>query len=231
MEKILIEYRQWLSLKFKSKGVISTQIARINRIAKSYDVLNEYVSDHCANLIELFTYTRADQRAGEALKAEIVIEGDYYKGMASLKHALTLFVSFLESIRYTASVKKSKSVFSGTFDDFKRFIGPKCRNEVNAFCKPERTKHNGICEYCGQSSVLESAHIVERPIIMKAILDANYKKGSDYYEVELDDFFERFREDHMPVKDHIFFLCKKCHAALDKAKKLTVADIRAKRGY
>ena len=45
--------------------------------------------------------------------------------------------------------------------------GPKCRNEVNIFCKSEREKHNGICEYCGTNHELQSAHVTERPVIIK----------------------------------------------------------------
>ena len=76
---------------------------------------------------------------------------------------------------------------------------------------------------------MQSAHIEERPIIIKGILDAHYAIGADLYEVNLEDFFVRFKKAHMPIHDHIFFLCKMCHDKLDKDHSITIEDIKNKR--
>lgn len=36
-------------------------------------------------------------------------------------------------------------------------------------------------------------------------------------------------EAHMPIPDHIFFLCKACHDKLDKDHSITITDIKSKR--
>ncbi|MBO4534856.1 MAG: hypothetical protein J5755_02835, partial [Clostridia bacterium] len=230
MEELLGKYQAWLGKRLTPKDV-SSQLSRIKRIAKHYDILNEYALDRCASLLDMLNYTAYDRKQGNEPQADIVIQGDYYTGFASLKRALKYFVHFLDSIHYKAPPKKTHPSFCGDFDDFKRFVGPKCRNEVNIFCKSERQSHHKICEYCGKEAELQSAHIVDRPIIMHDILEKEYKRGEDYYEVDLLDFLEHFKQAHMPIKDHIFFLCKACHDALDKSGKLTVDDIKAKRGY
>jgi hypothetical protein len=180
-------------------------------------------------VLDELQYSRKDAEP----KTSVVINGDYYNGLATYRNALRLFVEYLKCIGYvapnTTSVAAAKYV--GGFEEFKRYVGPKCRNEVNIFCKSEREKHNGICEYCGQKAVLQSAHITERPVIIKNILDHNYQlaKGVDAYEVPLEEFFAKFKEAHMPIPEHIFFLCKKCHDALDKDNSITVDDIKKKR--
>ncbi len=158
-----------------------------------------------------------------------MIDGDYYTGIQSLKQSLQLFVKYLKSINYSKTPVKAKAIFEGSFEDFKKYVGPKCRNEVNIFCAKERKKHNSICEYCGSHGELQSAHIKDRPIIIKEILDAHFKVGANLYKVELNSFFELFKNSHMPIEDNIFFLCAKCHNALDKKHSITVNAIKKKR--
>ena len=122
-------------------------------------------------------------------------------------------------------------IFMGDLQSFFRYVGPFCKNFVNSITRSARIKHGGICEYCGNKAVLDSAHKdgEERPIIIKNILESNFKKSKNYYEVDLLKFEKLFKDSHMPVEDHIFFLCKKCHGEYDKGTKITTADILAKR--
>ena len=92
-------------------------------------------------------------------------------------------------------------------------------------------KCNGICEYCGKQAELQSAHKQgeERPQIIEKILNKYYKIGDDLYEVPLNEFIDKFKSYHMPIKDHIYFLCPKCHTAYDKKKTITDDMINAKR--
>ena len=228
---ILPKYRDWLAEKH-SKSTNASRITRLKRIAKEYDILGEYANDKCTALVYSLTYTRGDVIDGNEPKTDIVIQGNYVTGLSSLKQALVEFVAYLDQIGFVAQPKKStKAFFRGSFDDFKRYVGPKCRNEVNIFCKSERESHKGICEYCGQKAQLQSAHVIERPVIIKSILEKSFKAGNDYYEVDLELFFDLFKQEHMPIKDKIFFLCPACHKALDKDKTITEQDIRNKRGY
>lgn len=230
-EKILPDYREWLA-KRHGKNTNSSKVARLKRIAKEYDILQEYASDKCASLIYSLTYTKGDVVDGNEPKTDIVINGNYVTGLSSLKQALVEFVSYLDEIGYVVAAKPSThAFFHGSFDDFKRYVGPKCRNEVNIFCKAERTAHQNKCEYCGEKAQLQSAHVIERPVIIKDILDRYFKVGNDSYDVDLMNFFDIFKKEHMPIRDKIFFLCKSCHDKLDKKKTITVQDIRNKRGY
>lgn len=132
---------------------------------------------------------------------------------------------------YMHSTSSSPVVFKGNLQAFLRYVGPFCKNYVNSMTKSTRKSHNGICEYCGKKAVLDSAHRdgEDRPIIIKKILESNFKKAEDYYEVDILLFEKMFRNAHFPVEDHIFFLCKDCHTEYDKGTKITTSDILAKR--
>lgn len=224
----LPKFKEWLTVKKKQKkNAVSSRISNIKVIGEHYDILMEFSLDKCQSLFDELQYSKSDVEP----KTSIVIKGDYYNGLATYRQALRLFIAFLEdnNYTYTAPLHSTGAKFIGSFDEFKRYVGPKCRNEVNIFCKSKREKHNGICEYCGTNHELQSAHVTERPVIIKTILDNDYKTGADLYEVNLEEFFYKFRNAHMPISDNIFFLCKKCHDMLDKEKSITIADIKAKR--
>ena len=123
------------------------------------------------------------------------------------------------------------NLFVGSFKAFLRFVGPFCKNYVNSITKKERSKHKGICEYCKKKAELQSAHKdgEDRPIIIKAILEAHFKKAEDYYEVDLSVFEKMFKDAHLPVEDHIFFLCDECHGIYDRGSGITTTDILLKR--
>ena len=224
----VIQFKDWLkTIKKQNTRTVGSRVSNIRTIGKYYDILKEFSIDECQGVLDELKFSKNDVEP----KTSIIIEGNYYNGLATYRQALNLFVEFLKYIKYTAPIGTATSLakFIGSFEEFKRYVGPKCRNEVNIFCKSERVKHRGICEYCGQKHVLQSAHIKERPIIIKEILDNNYKIGTDLYEVALEDFFVKFKDAHMPVPDHIFFLCKGCHDKLDKERSITITDIKNKR--
>ena len=221
----------WLKdAKRYDKKTVSSRVSNVRFLFEYYDILKEYAIDECESVLDELQYSRADVEP----KTAVVINGDYYNGLATYKRAMRLFVEFLKDIGYVAPTVTvaTSAKFIGGFDEFKRYVGPKCRNEVNIFCKSEREKYNGICEYCGKKTILQSAHIEERPVIIKNILDNNYRigAGADMYEVPLEEFFVKFKDAHMPIPDHIFFLCKNCHDELDKRHTITIADIKNRRG-
>ena len=219
------QFKDWLkTTKNQKSRTVSSRVTNIRTVGKYYDILKEFSIDECQSVLDDLQFSKNDSEP----KTSIVIEGNYYNGLATYRQAVRLFVEFLKYINYKVPINSSPSAakFIGSFDEFKRYVGPKCRNEVNIFCKSEREKHHGICEYCGQKQVLQSAHIKERPVIIKEILDLNYQIGTDLYEVILEDFFVKFKDAHMPIADHIFFLCKSCHDKLDRDHSITVTDIK-----
>ena len=223
------DFGEWLkNCKKYDKKTVSSRVSNVRSLAEYYDILKEYSINECESVLDELRYSRKDAEP----KTSVAIKGDYYNGLATYRSALRLFVEYLKQIGYVnPNATTAAAKYVGGFEEFKRYVGPKCRNEVNIFCKSEREKHNGICEYCGQKAVLQSAHITERPLIIKDILDQNYQlvKGVDSYEVPLEEFFAKFKEAHMPIPDHIFFLCKNCHDGLDKHNTISVAKILSKR--
>lgn len=235
MEKIkkfneyVLAFGKWLKdVKQQKDNTISSRIANIKTVGQHYDVLKEFLTDECQSLIDDLRYSRTDVEP----KTNIVINGDYYTGLATYRQAVNLFVCFLKEIKYSTPVAVENRIarFIGSFDDFKRYIGPKCRNDVNIFCKSERDKHKGICEWCGGKHELQSAHIKERPVIIKEILDSDYRIAEDWYDVDIDEFLLKFKNAHFPIEDHIFFLCNECHNKLDKDHSITITDLKNRRG-
>ena len=227
-DEYVLKFKEWLELtKGQKKNTVRSRISNIKVIGEHYDILKEYTIDECQGIFDDLKFSSTDSEP----KTSIVIAGNYYNGLATYRQVLRLFVEFLKDIKYVAPIvlNSKNAKFVGSFDEFKRYVGPKCRNEVNIFCKSERQSRNGICEYCGQKHTLQSAHIEERPVIIKRILDKQYQIGSDLYEVDLEEFFIQFKSAHMPIADHIFFLCKDCHDMLDKKHSITITDIKSKK--
>ena len=228
IEELLLKYKEWLKeVKHYTDRTISSRVSNVRTLNNNYDLLSEFANDECVGILDELTFSKNDIEP----KTSILIKGDYYTGLATYKQALLLFIVFLKDIKYVHYLASpiATSYYEGNFDDFKKYVGPKCRNEVNLFCKAEREKHNGICEYCGRKGTLDSAHRIERPVIMKEILEKNYKIGVDNYRVNLQEFFVKFKNSHFPIRDNIFFLCKTCHDNLDKKGLITIKDIENKR--
>jgi hypothetical protein len=230
------EFREWLTKKYADKHVISSRVSNVVRINEVYNVDLYYEEDNEYDLLELFQYSKEDESLGLEPKADIQINGSYYKGFSTLRQALNLYFAFLDSTKLVVkNPNKNQSGYSpkfiGNIADFTSYVGPKCRNIVNTIAKNDRMKCNGICEYCGKQAELQSAHKQgeERPQIIEKILNKHYKIGNDLYDVPLNDFMDYFKKAHLPIRNHIYFLCPKCHNAYDKKKTITDDMINAKR--
>jgi hypothetical protein len=108
--------------------------------------------------------------------------------------------------------------FSGTIDEFHKYLGPRFRNIVNIISKKERNSRNGICEHCKNKAELESAHIkgMERKFIIDKTLKHSYNisKGVDLEEIE-----GEVINSHYPIENTFIFLCKRCHTKYDSENK------------
>ena len=49
--------------------------------------------------------------------------------------------------------------FTGTCDDFDKFVGPRLRNVVQTSISKKYKKEIGRCEHCGKTNELQAAHI------------------------------------------------------------------------
>lgn len=230
-DQILDDFKNWL-LKGHRKNTAESILSRLKRISGDYDVFKEYSADRCEGIIDSLTYTSPKQGEVYEPRCNVEIHGDYQKGLRSLKSAVVLFVKYLDEIEYQngCATKKGKTWFVGTFEDFNAYIGPKCRNVVQSISKKDRKAQN-VCEYCGRKVPLQSAHKVERPKIIKEILDKYFKdkECAGRYKVDLDEFISLFKQAHYPISDNFFFLCKDCHHALDVTHTITANVIMKKR--
>jgi len=237
------EFSEWLEKKYSNKGTIQSRLSNVERIDDEYDLDYLYAKDECQNLWERFQYNSKDSEEGKLPNVNVDIKGDYVNGMATLRSALKLYITFLGEECNQSYIQKLKSTsnrvgvvfFKGNLSDFKHYIGGYCRNMVNGLAKKERDSRNGICEWCGQKKVLQSAHRTgeERVAIIENILETHFKKGPDYYEVDLIVFEDLFAKKQTPILEHFFFLCSDCHNSYDGksafAGVITTADLISKR--
>lgn len=236
------EFAKWLKENRGQKSnTISSRVANVVRVDAEYNIDKQYAEDECTSLITDFSFTANDVKCGRVPAHNIVINGDYLTGTATLKHAIELYVKFLNETNEGAKIKNSfsgisavteQTMFIGNYDAFKRYIGPRCRNMVQYITAPFKKKNNICeCEYCHKTAPLDAAHRegMERITIIKEILDKNYKIAEDTYKVDIDEFEKKFIEAQTPIEDHFFFLCKKCHTDYDKTKTITTAMILKER--
>jgi hypothetical protein len=117
------------------------------------------------------------------------------------------------------------ATFTGTLDEFHKFIGGYCRNKVQSLSK-NYVRQKGRCEGegCSHTENLQAAHITgkERPILIANIL-ANFKEGDDFFNVDLEQFEEMYIEAHQPIEKVIKVLCKDCHRKYDNTGKTGTA--------
>ena len=116
----------------------------------------------------------------------------------------------------------SKSIYTGNFKEFKKFIGPSLTNTVQYISRKYK-KEKGKCEKCGRKNKLQAAHQhgQERLKLIEDILNKHYSlvRGEDMYEVPLVEFLEKFKAKHKPISNIVFVYCEECHKAYDKKNK------------
>lgn len=122
--------------------------------------------------------------------------------------------------------------FIGSKLEFKKYFGGYCRNKVHEITNPNRKSRNGICEYCKNKAELQAAHLqgLERVKLIDLILDEFFKKGSDEYLVDLDNFEKEFVKAHQPIDKNFHFLCSKCHSKYDRGLIRETDILRVKDG-
>ncbi len=107
--------------------------------------------------------------------------------------------------------------FTGDFNDFEKFIGPRLRNIVQTKISRNYKKEIGKCEECETLENLEAAHIQGKD--RKFHIKKSYEKYSDgmkLIDVDLVEFEKNFIESHFPLNENFKILCKSCHRKYDK---------------
>ena len=86
--------------------------------------------------------------------------------------------------------------FTGTNREFKRYVGPRLRNLVQAITRKQKAAV-GACEHCGAGEDLEAAHVRgrDRNQIIDLLMGAKSPEG--LYVVDLEQF-ETLRPENLP---------------------------------
>lgn len=107
--------------------------------------------------------------------------------------------------------------FIGTEKEFNTYIGPRMRNLVQSMSKGLKQKAGNVCERCGRTSPsLDAAHVHgrERKDIIAQTLK-EYERDGLYVIPDLDEFEEKFKKAHEPIRDTFLILCRDCHREYD----------------
>jgi len=111
---------------------------------------------------------------------------------------------------------ESTPIFKGDLKSFNDFIGPRLRNIIPSLTKKYKRKI-GKCEHCGITNIeFDAAHkhdFNRKKIIQKILSDSRVNDVE--YEVDLTDFEEKYRLEHLPISKVILVLCKSCHTSYD----------------
>jgi len=104
--------------------------------------------------------------------------------------------------------------FVCTLKEFTYFIDPRIKQNITNFTKPYKNRLEHRCQKCNeQKKELDAAHKhgISRPEIIKQVLE-NYKKNDGNYEIiDLQKVIGEINNAHLPIENHFYFLCKKCH--------------------
>lgn len=238
------EFKKWLQIKLKNKKTIDNRLSNAAKVDKVYDLDQEYAKDSCETLLSALEYSKDDYLSGVAPQCGIIIKGNYYTGLSTLRQAVRLYVEFLDStvfgqniinsFKASATIPSSKTLFIGSFKNFIAYVGGFTKNKIATLTKACKKKLSYQCEYCGKIvKQLDAAHIEgsDRQTIILDILNKYYQdpNNNDNYIVDLEEFGEKYVDAHLPLRDHFYFLCKSCHKLYDATpQKLTDIEIKKK---
>ncbi|MDD3354449.1 hypothetical protein [Zoogloea sp.] len=106
--------------------------------------------------------------------------------------------------------------FVGTVQEFHHFVGPRLRNVVQTATAKLRKQQGGVCQHCGQTAALESAHRhgKERRVLIENVL-AKHEQDDGLIDCDLKHVEQALMEAHQPLEETFIFLCSPCHRAYD----------------
>jgi DNA-directed RNA polymerase subunit RPC12/RpoP len=110
------------------------------------------------------------------------------------------------------------AILTCTISQFKNFIGPKIRNDVQILTKAEKRKLKSICQNCGKQTELDAAHIKgnDRLQIINSILKKyTVDEKEQIIQIDLNKVRDEILQAHKPITEHVKFLCSECHKKYD----------------
>jgi hypothetical protein len=104
--------------------------------------------------------------------------------------------------------------FVGTYEEFRRYIGPRLRNLVNQITKNHKADASK-CKHCDETTNLESAHVKGRG--QNELIDIIVAEFShnNFVTIDLDAFEKKFIRQHEPFEKNFLILCRPCHRKYD----------------
>lgn len=197
------DFKKWLINIGYSQVAIRSKISQIKKLNEIYDIDVSYINDRCASILENLDYCKHKNNNDREL--------------FTLESALKKYMEFLESIN--PSAKKRVAKFVGNYEGFYSYVNTKCCRIIQDLTRQDEIKRNkGKCSYCGKTvEHLEAAHIkkLSRTDIIRSILDKKYKTKNNLYEVDLVEFEKDFINEHLPLNEHLIYLCHDCHQKYD----------------
>jgi 5-methylcytosine-specific restriction protein B len=99
------EFRTWLADSGKRPPAISRHISDVRRVeTDSGDLDAVYQQDRCRGLLAQLAYSRADRQADTSNPTSIVVEGDLFKALASMRSTISSYVQFRDSCNDSADI-------------------------------------------------------------------------------------------------------------------------------
>lgn len=197
------DFKKWLINKGYSEVAIKSRISRIKRLDEIYDIDESYINDRCVSILENLDYRKNKSNNDREL--------------FTLQITLKNYIEFLESIN--PSTKNRVAKFIGNYEGFYSCVNTKCNKIIQDITSQDQiNKSKDKCTYCGKTvEHLEVVHInkLSRTDIIKTILDKKYKTNNDLYEVDLVEFEKDFKNEHLPLNEHLIYLCHDCHQKYD----------------
>jgi hypothetical protein len=99
------EFRTWLLGNGKPPPAISRHVTEVRRVeTHSGDLDAVYLHDRCRGLLAQLAYSRADRQAGTPNPTSIIVEGDLFKALASMRSTISSYVQFRDSCDDSADI-------------------------------------------------------------------------------------------------------------------------------
>ena len=100
------DFKIWLEEKGQSPETISSRISNVKRVERVLGDLDDLFSAQKKDkVLEQFNYSTADEREDRPNPSRVKIDGDLRTGLASLRAALELYHSFLETRQNRAGIE------------------------------------------------------------------------------------------------------------------------------
>lgn len=104
-----------------------------------------------------------------------------------------------------------------TLKEFTYFVDPRIRLNVANMTRQSKNLLGSECQKCHEKKQLDAAHKhgSSRKEIIRDVLE-NYKINDQEYKIlNLQKVIDEINNAHVPLEDHILFLCKTCHNEYD----------------